>query len=143
MNKQEYTDQLLGARRRAAKNLTTDNLRNLAKALHSAGNRAAHQEPNYLQAIEFYEEAVSIYNQIGDDAGRSSTYFDLGVAYEVGLHDNELAYRYIKRALDFLQNERLRAHYERELNCLKVTTFKHGRFSGNLLNKTKSSKEDA
>jgi tetratricopeptide (TPR) repeat protein len=116
MNKQEYTDQLVEARRSAAQNLTTDSLRNLAKALHSAGYRAARQEPNYFQAIEFYEEAVSIYNQIGDDAGRSSTYFDLGVAYEVGFHDNELAYRYIKKALDLLQNERLRSHYERELS---------------------------
>lgn len=143
MNQQEYVDRVIEARRNVAKALTTDNLRNLAKALHSFGYHAAHNERNYLQAVEFYEEAVSIYGSIGDNVGKSSTCFDLGVAYEVGLLDNELAFRYIKQALDLTQNERLRAHYERELNCVRVSVIILGRISHGHIKKTKSDPKDA
>jgi hypothetical protein len=126
MNKQDLEDNVAEARRNAEESPTMDHLLQLAKSLSLLGNYRANKEGNYPDAIWLYKEVKGIYSSMGDNEGKARACFNLCLVYEIDLHDNELAYSYIKQALEFVQDPRSRKYYEREFQCLRTTGLLEG-----------------
>ncbi len=127
MGKQDHLNRVAEARARLAAAQTPENLHALATALRSLGVFFADTEQSFADAIGPYEEAIAIFGTLEDDRNAANAYFNLGVAYEIGLQEYDLASRYIKKALELTQDPGLRAHYERELDCIAVSRLKKGR----------------
>lgn len=72
------------------------------------------------------EEASSVYDSVGDKERKAALYFNLCRIYEVGLHRNDLAYAYARKALELASNEKLRRMYELEFDCLTVAGLREG-----------------
>jgi tetratricopeptide (TPR) repeat protein len=119
MNKQGYVDRVSEARRDAEQNPTIEKRRWLASSLGSLGNYVGSEESNYSEAIRHHQEAKSIYHSIGDYDGEAQACFNLGATYEVGLHDKQSAWNYIKQGMELAIDERLREKYEPHYKRLK------------------------
>lgn len=143
MNKQDYVNRVSEARQKVAEYQSTENLNWLAITLGSLGNYIAGKENDYLEAIKLHEEAKSIYTSIGDNDGKARACFNLCITYELGLHNNIMAYSYIKQALEFVQDGRSRAYYELEFDCLKTTGYKEGWLPNGRINRTQNETEPA
>ena len=126
MDKQDYLRQVDTARQGVSEGQTPETLRSLAKALHSLARYLANHERSYAEAVGTYEEAASIFRALPDAQSEARAYFDLGLAYELGFEDYELAARYVRKAMDLAPDEKSRLYYEQELDCLQVNRLKKG-----------------
>ena len=95
-------------------------------ALAAYGMYAATAEHDYSEAILRQVEAIGIYDSVGDKDKKAKVYFNLCRIYELGLHKNDVAYIYARKALESAQNEKLRAMYEVEFDCLTVAGLREG-----------------
>jgi hypothetical protein len=126
MNKQDYADRVAAARLSAAQSPTEETRCQLAAALAAYGMYAVTAEHDYLEAILLQEEAISVYDAVGDEGGKAAVYFNLCRIYELGLHKNEIAYTYARKALESVQDRRLHSMYEVEFDCLVVAGLREG-----------------
>jgi tetratricopeptide (TPR) repeat protein len=126
VNKQDHEVRVAAARQRASQFPTVENRRRLAAALAACGMYAANCEHDYPEAILLQEEAISMYDSVGDKDRKAAAYFNICRIYEVDLHRNDLAYAYARKALELAQNEKLRGMYEAEFDCLTVTGLREG-----------------
>ena len=126
-NKQYHLDRVARRRQAAVASPTKENLRRLGIALNGLGQYASQGERKYTEAIGFLEEACAIFVKLHDEPNAAKAYFNLGLTYEIGLQEYDLAHRYVRKARELAATPRLAAYYERELDCIAVSRVKKHR----------------
>jgi len=101
MREKRWQEALEHQRRALSRAILANDRRNMALAYNSLGN-ALLESGDRRQAIKAYEEAVAIWQELGDDVGLAKTYNNLAVAYRrAGRWDQ--ARRLLDKAAYFLE----------------------------------------